>query len=156
VSGGGNKMICAVCGYPLEAFIQQEPPYEESYGHLRPWEADDHIPVPVPRGTLPNASRCDFCDRDGPTPWLILADSFVDPVFGYESDGHWGACETCGPLVKRRRWTEIYARLMETESTRPIEQRPRFLGRRAMTMEWWGRLEVHMHGVVPYREELTT
>ena len=147
--------ICAVCGYTLERFTEIDPPHAERFAHLRPWEVDDHVAVPVDKGSISHNARCDFCDHEGETPWLVLADDFIIDDYGSNSEGHWGACVECGPLVKRRRWTEIYSRLMATEASRPADQRvSNYEGRRAVTMAMWRRLEAHMHGVVPYREEL--
>jgi len=121
--------------------------------HVRPWERDEHVVVPVPRGQIPHRARCDFCNAEGDTPWLVLANDFVADD-GWASQGHWGACQGCVSLVRRRRWSAVYARLLATEAAQPLDQRLDVPGRRKRTMAMWQRLEVNMLGVVPFREEL--
>ncbi len=144
---------CAVCGFTLSQFVPTGGG-PSSWRHER--EADqDHIPVPVDRDQLPGRARCDFCDHEGDTPWLIV---LVGPItqLATETELHvdspyWAACEPCKSDITRKRWTSVYSRNAANAKGKPGEHMP---GRRKYLLAMWSRVDAAILAIVPFSEEL--
>jgi hypothetical protein len=96
--------ICAVCGYPLGHDTNRIGQPGE-WRHSRD-DQQDHPPVPVGLYEIEFNQRCDFCDEAGAT-LIVLCTDFEMPLQVTKSVGHWAACETCGELVRRKRWSQL-------------------------------------------------
>jgi hypothetical protein len=102
LASSSKAQACAVCGWLLEEITEY--PNKRFWQHVRA-ELQDHPPVPVDPSELAALNkRCDFCDLEVPAAWAVLASDFhlIKPNGdGFNSRGHWDACESCGPLWRR-------------------------------------------------------
>lgn len=141
---------CAVCGLSLSQFVPLDGG-PAGWHHERPVD-QDHIAVPVDRDQLPGRARCDFCDAEGVTPWLVITNG---PIWQASLPGQlhidsplWAACELCKSDITRHRWTSMYSRQRANSNVR-------MEGHRRYTLAMWARVEAAIDRIVPFSEELT-
>lgn len=147
IESTGRDMACAVCGYPLERQADRSTGETLSWIHLR-WNMQDHPPVPIDPIEIRVNHRCDFCDAE-PVTAIVLCTSFEMPV-GREhtstSVGNWTACTECGELVRRRRWSQLVARV------RKVAGGIAALVPKSDIERMYALVEVHMLGIISVQE----
>jgi hypothetical protein len=106
--------VCGICAFPLDRFSKPDGTLV-GYAHFLPPD-DGHVAVPVDADQVEHKQTCDFCPG-GPVVWILPARSFqmlpetaVTP--GQMSHGAWGACDECGFLIQRNRWSALITRVM--------------------------------------------
>jgi hypothetical protein len=133
-------VVCAVCGYPPNRTDFPELFDGCEYFHAGE-QLRDHLIVPVLAREIQFSQRCDFCDG-GEVVDVVVAEDFDTPL-DTRSLGNWAACQTCGQLVRRRRWTQLAARVQQMS---PQEMN------RAFWLKLYRGVEVHMIEIITVDE----
>lgn len=99
----GPEFMCAQCGQALQRLLGTDG--QTSLIHERAWVNYDHDPEPVEIPAGAQLDRlCDFCGSNEQLFWHLKGDRVIQHTGKLIQDngGTWGACATCGDLLKRK------------------------------------------------------
>jgi hypothetical protein len=123
--------ICAVCLHTLDFYEDRSDPEDAGrYVHAREefMGPRTHVAIPVePDEVSGIAKLCDFCYADTDVNWTVVTHPFTmttvvlaDPTLeqGQSFSALWAACEECADLVRRKRWSALRSRALESVISR--------------------------------------
>jgi hypothetical protein len=70
-----------------------------------------HAPVPVDQDEVRPLYRCDFCNEDDETSWILPVKAFPLPGQDQHMSGDdWSACPPCAAHLSTGRWAALFKR----------------------------------------------